>query len=267
MKPAFFRHTRTLLIVAVVIGSLVLVTPPAHAAPIIFKAEAHNANSPGNNPMTVGPLTLTLGDAIIVNIAFYGAGTTFTVTDTQGNVFTQAIQSSSASGSGASSAIFTTMATAASSDTVTISSSPAKLEMATMLDYSGVGSFGQTASQQLDSAGSSGTTTVTLTNVATTSWIVEDLFYETGGISGSVSASNGQNQRAAMLTDACNRNGLGFCNSYDLPAPSSGFTLSETYSSNNCNAPGCFLSHTAVELSAGAPGTIQTVTQCFGNCG
>src|SRR3989454_8333362 len=78
-----------------------------------------------------------------------------------------------------------------------------KIGMGTFLDYSGVGGFGQSAVQQLDSAGSSGTTTVTFTGVATTSWIVENVFYESGGASGSLSASNGQSLRDSIQTLSC----------------------------------------------------------------
>jgi hypothetical protein len=139
--------------------------------------------------------------------------------------------------------------------------------MAAFLDYSGVGSFGQTATNQQDSAGSSGVSQVSLTNVATTSWIVENFFYETGGASGSVTVNNGQILRDSMTTTQCNTNGLGFCNSYDVPAPSSSPALSLSYSSNSCAAPGCFASHSALELISGAAGPTQTVTSCFGNCG
>jgi hypothetical protein len=216
--------------------------------------------------MNIGPLTVALGDALIVNVMWFGTGGPGTVVDSQGNVFSLAVQSNTAQSSGANTAIWDAIAIAAGSDTVTVSR-PSNAFVGAFLDYSGVASFGQTASQQLDSAGSSGTSSVTLTNVATTSWIVENFMYETGGISGGVSANNGQFLRDSMSTSVCATNGFGNCNSYDVPAPASGFSLALTYSSNSCAAPGCFASHTALELLVGAPGTTQTVIQCFGNCG
>ncbi|HEX9240434.1 MAG TPA: hypothetical protein VF910_07280, partial [Candidatus Bathyarchaeia archaeon] len=243
---------------------LFLLPSPVHAAGIIFKAKADNPN--GFTPMTVGPLTVALGDALIVNVMSFGTGGSGTVTDSQGNVFTLAIQSITGQSSGATTGIFVALASASSSDTVTITRSSNNF-VGAFLDYSGVGSFGQTGSQQLDSAGSSGVSQVTLSNVATTSWIFESFFYETAGTSGSSTANNGQILRDGMSTSVCATNGFGNCNSYDVPAPSSAPALSISYSSNSCAAPGCFASHSAVELIAGAPGPTQTVTSCFGNCG
>jgi hypothetical protein len=264
-KRHFRRVSILLVLVLTVLGfTAALTTPVAHAAGIIFKAKADNPN--GFSPMTVGPLTVALGDALIVNVMWFGTAGGNTVTDSQGNAYSLAVQSMTAQSSGANTAIYDAIAVAAGSDTVTVTR-PTNNFVAAFLDYSGVASFGQTVSQQLDNAGNSGTSSVTLVNVATTSWIVENFMYETGAISGGVSANNGQNLRDNMQTSICATNGIGFCNSYDVPAPSSGFSLGLTYSSANCNAPGCFASHSALELSSGAPGTTQTVTQCFGNCG
>jgi len=264
-KKHHFRLVNTVLVLVLsLLLGLVLVPVPVHAAPIIFKAKANNPN--GFSPMTIGPLTVALGDALVVNEMYYGTGGEGTVSDSQGNVFSLSISSKSAMSSGADTAIFTAIAIATGSDTVTITRGTNQFAGA-FLDYSGVAGFGQSTSQQLDSAGSSGSSSVTFSNVATTSWIVQNFFYETGGTSGGVSANNGQQLRDTMSTVQCSTNGLGFCNSYDVPAPSSGFSLSLTYSSNSCAAPGCFASHSALELAAGAPGTTQTVTQCFGNCG
>src|SRR5438309_534319 len=78
--------------------------PPVHAAGIAFKAKASNPN--GFSPMTVGPLTIALGDALVVNVMWFGTGPAGTVTDSQGNRFTLAVQSISAQSSGASTGIF-----------------------------------------------------------------------------------------------------------------------------------------------------------------
>ena len=253
------------LLLLIVLGfTAALTTPSVHAAGIVFKAKADNPN--GFSPLSIGPLTIAVGDALVVNIFWYGTGPAGSVTDNQGNKFTLTVQSNSGQSSGANTGIFTAIAGASGSDTVTVTRATNNYGGA-FLDYSGVASFGQTASQELDSAGSSGSSIVSFTNVGATSWIVENFFYETGGASGSVTPSNSQILRDSMSTVQCSTNGFGNCNSYDVPAPASGFSLSLSYSSNSCAAPGCFASHSAVELLAGVPSNIQIVDKCFGNCG
>jgi len=254
-----------LLLTLSILGFTAALTPPVHAAGIAFKAKASNPN--GFSPMTVGPLTIALGDALVVNVMWFGTGPAGTVTDSQGNRFTLTVQSISAQSSGASTGIFGAIASSSGSDTVTVTRS-SNAFTAAFLDYSGVASFGQTSTQQLDSAGSSGSSIVSLSNVAgTSSWIVESFFYETSGASGSVTANNSQNLRDSMSTVECATNGFGNCNTYDTPAPASGFSLSLSYSSNSCTGSGCFASHSALELLAGTPSNIQIVDRCFGNCG
>jgi len=219
--------------------------------------------------ITVGPLTTTLSDALIVNLYWFGTGasTTVTLTDTQGNAFSNAVASTSASSSGADTGIWTAIASAAGSDTVSVTRGGPLQFGAAFLDYAGVASFGHTTAQELDSAGGGGTSTLTFASIAATSWIVENFMYETSGSSGSVNVNNGQILRDSMTSTTCNANGIGFCNSYDISAPSSTFSLSLAYSSNTCTGSGCFASHTGLELLSGVPGTATLVTQCYGNCG
>src|SRR6266705_2122783 len=161
------RSLVLLLIVLGIVSGLSWVVNPVHATGIIFKAIASNGNVAQTNPFTIGALTVALGDALVVNIQWFGTGAVVTVTDTQGNVYTNTVQSLTASSSGPNTAIFTAIATATGSDTVTVSFNIYKIGLGQFVDYSGVGSFAQSAVQQLDSAGSSGTKTDTLAVVGT----------------------------------------------------------------------------------------------------
>src|SRR6266852_52817 len=110
-----------LVLVLSILGLAVASIPIGHSAgPIIFKAKADNPN--GFSPLTIGPLTVALGDALIVTVFWYGTGGAGTVTDSQGNVFgaSPAIQSNSGQSSGANTAIWDAIASAAGSDTVTV---------------------------------------------------------------------------------------------------------------------------------------------------
>src|SRR5437899_4246728 len=106
-----FSHTRTLIF-----GDTQFLGPSG--GPIVFKAKADNPN--GFSPMTVGPLTVTVGDALIVNVMSFGTGPSGTVTDSQGTVFSLAVTSISGQSSGATTGIFDAIAKATGSDTVTI---------------------------------------------------------------------------------------------------------------------------------------------------
>src|SRR5256885_9562143 len=79
-KKHHFRLVNTVLVLVLsLLLGLVLVPVPVHAAPIIFKAKANNPN--GFSPMTIGPLTIALGDALVVNEMYYGTGGEGTVSD------------------------------------------------------------------------------------------------------------------------------------------------------------------------------------------
>src|SRR5438445_3434275 len=151
------------LLLLIVLGfTAALTTPSVHAAGIVFKAKADNPN--GFSPLSIGPLTIAVGDALVAHVFWYGPGPAGSVTDNQGNKFTLTVQSDSGQSSGANTGIFTAIAGASGSDTVTVTRATNNYGGA-FLDYSGVASFGQTASQELDSAGSSGSSIVSFTNV------------------------------------------------------------------------------------------------------
>src|SRR6266849_6424828 len=147
------RSASIVLVLVLSILGLALASPQGHAAGIIFKAKADNPN--GFSPMTIGPLTVALGDALIVNVMSFGTGGSGTVTDSQGNVFSLGVQSITGQSSGATTGIFDAIAIATGSDTVTITRGSNNF-VGAFLDYSGVASLGQSATFQQDSAGSSG---------------------------------------------------------------------------------------------------------------
>ena len=175
--------------------------------PIAFKSLV-NATcfvSCGGIPIdTVLPLpafTVGTGDTLIVEIYNDGPYNAFVVTDTQGNTFTQKASSITGLGgfSGQSTHIYSASASATGSDTITTSTSGGSQQIwgATASDYSGSIGFGNTATQQNDvSDGTSGTSTITITAAATSSFVVEAfLLGGTGGVAPRASPASSQTLR------------------------------------------------------------------------
>jgi hypothetical protein len=216
-----------------------------------------------NNGNLVQTLNCTLSgvstsDTIIVNLFGIGIFNGFTVTDGQSNTYSQKVLSLTGSGAGTSTYIYGTLSTSGSGSLlVTVATGGAnRIYGFTASDYSGVLGFGKTGTDQQDSAGASGTTTVSLTGVGSASLMIDDGYFEVniGGGSPTVSQNNGQSIRD---TTGCN---LYICRAGDGTSPTLGWSWS-----GGTGCP-CFVSHSVLELT----GTINTnpvVSQCYGNCG
>ena len=262
----FRRPLPLFFLIVLVVGILISPNPVHGASSIVFKQKADNPNAAIT--ITIGPLTVTSGDALIVNVQWTGIhpASTITVTDSQANTFTLQVSSISTSGSGSDTGIWTTLASTNGGDTITVSNAVFGL-LGAFLDYSGVNSFAHIASQQIDNTGTSGTSTITLANINTASWIVENIFYTgTASATGSITSNSGQTLRDSMVAPSCNSQGMGICNSYDIPAPATSFSLSLGYSTGSCGT-GCFVSHSALEMIGQFVSSISSVTQCYGACG
>ncbi len=262
--PVFFhrpRRTDILLLVLAVLG-LVLV-PQVHATGITFKSFCHIGINTGStiNCTISGVAT---ADTIIVNIFGVGVFNGFTVTDGQSNTYTEQIFSLTGSGAGASTYIFATLSTASSGSlVVTVATGgPSRAYGFTASDYNNVIGFGKTGTDENDAAGASGTSTVSLTGTGATSAFIDDFLLFTISTP-TVTANNGQTIRDNGVTAFCSASA---CTAADSTSPILGWSWSG--GGAGCSPPpACFMSHSALELTGAASGTINTVFQCYGNCG
>src|SRR3989442_11066146 len=148
-----------------VLGLLIIIPHNVYApTSIIFKSFC-NANI---NPGITGNCVLTgvsTGDTIVVNIYGIGVFNNFGVSDGQSNPYTQKVFSLTGSGGGISTYIWTTLSTSSGGSlTVTvITNGASRIYGFTVSDYSGVTGFGKTGTDQQDTAGNSGTSTISLT--------------------------------------------------------------------------------------------------------
>lgn len=192
-----FSHTRTLIF-----GDNFFTGPTGHGGGTISfnsKVNATCAVSCGGSPvdtvLTFPALTVTSGDTILVQFwasaAFSSAR--FAVTDSQGNSYTQKV-SLTHSNPGLNVFINGTQTVTTGSDTVTITSSVQNVFAGVASDYSGAIGFGNTATNG-GSGGvgpTTGTSTITITPSATSSFIVE--FMAVSGTGGSCSVNVGSAQ-------------------------------------------------------------------------
>lgn len=182
-----FSHTRTLIF-----GDNLFSGPSGHAGgSIIFnsKVNATCAVSCGGAPidtvLAFPALTVTSGDTIIVEFwASSAIVSTFTITDTQSNSYTQKI-SFIHSNPGLNVFISESQTVTTGSDTVTLTSSAQDVFAGVVSDYSGAIGFGNTATNG-GSGGvgpTTGTSTITITSASSSSFIVEFMAVSgTGGI-------------------------------------------------------------------------------------
>lgn len=204
---------------------------------------------------------VSTGDSIISNIFGEGAFNSFTTTDGQSNSYSQKISSITGSGSGVSTYIQTTLATASGGSlTVTVATGgPNRIYEIVISDYSGVNAFGNSGNDQQDSAGNSGTSSISLSATSGSSVFIDD--FTSAGSTLTISQSNGQ-----TIRDAASNGGFlpcqNKCQAADSQSPIVGWTWS------GGSACGCFISHSVLEM-VGNPATSNNfaVSQCYGNCG
>jgi hypothetical protein len=203
---------------------------------------------------------VSTSDTIVVNIIGIGIFNSFTVSDGQSNSYSQKIQSISGSSSGASTYIWSTLSTSGSGSlVVTVATGGAnRIYAFTASDYSGVLGFGKTGTDQQDSTGGSGTSTISLTGTGSASLMIDDLGF-TSGSGVTLIQNNGQTIRDTNASNCLLGANL-LCRIADVASPILGWSWS------GGNACPCFESHSVLELT----GTINTnpvVSQCYGNCG
>src|SRR5207245_5156642 len=101
--------------------------------------------------------------------------------------YSQKILSLTSSGAGTSTYIFTTLSTASGGSlVVTVATGgPSRIYQIAVSDYSGVTGFGKTGADQQDTAGASGSTTVSLSGTSASSLMIDDIYLSinTGSVS------------------------------------------------------------------------------------
>jgi len=252
-------HLRRFLLIALTILVPLVSLPLAHATGITFKSFCHNNINLGTtiNCTLSGVAT---ADTIIVNIFGLGVFNAFTVTDGQSNSYTEEIFSLGGGGSSASTYIFATLSTTGSGSlTITVATGGAsRIYGFAASDYTGVVGFGKTGTDQQETATNSGSSTVSLTGTSATSAMIDD-FYAIA-VTWTVSASNSQTTRdSGVASGPCN---LGTCRAADSTSPILGWSWT-----GGTEACPCSVSHSALELQGAATGPVNTVFQCYGNCG
>ena len=252
-------HLHRFLLLALTILVPLVSLPLAHATGITFKSFCHNEANPGVTTLNCTLTGVSIADTIIVDIFGLGVFNSFTITDGQGNTYTEKVFSLGNGGSAASSYIFATLSALSSgSDVVTVATGGAtRVYGFAATDYSGVTGFGATGTDQQDSAGATGTSTVSLAGTSGTSAMIDII-----GIVSSVTftANNGQTIRDSSPPNAgpC---AAQTCDVADSTSPILGWSWS------GGSACPCSMSHSALELTGLASGPVNTVTQCYGNCG
>jgi len=243
-----------------------------HASTSIqFKNSCNNAPTSNSVSIACAITGVSTGDTIIANIYAIGQFNGFIVTDTQSNSYTNKVQSVTSSSGGPNTFIFATLSTASSGSlTVTVATGGASRAYAiAILDYSGVSGFDHTGTNQQEGVGTSGTSTVTLAGLAISSVVIDDIMVLAGdGSSVTLTATSGQAIRstpagAGTVCGAFSAEIAG-CRASDSLSNINSWTWS--FVGSTCAAPGCFASHSSLELLGGTI-TVTTVTQCFGNCG
>ncbi len=241
-----FSHTRTNIFTdAQFLG------PTSSGGPITFNSKV-NGTQPSGTSLVLPAISVTSGDTIIVNILGVGAFSFPVPTDTQGNTYTLRESSGTSSGGGVSTYIYSAPTSTTGSDTITTSTGgPTRIWNEVAMDYSGVTGFGAIGREQNDNCcdgTGAGTSSVTLTVSATSSFVEEAMGYSAGNTQ-TLTATSGQTTRNSVFGT-------------QLSTTKTGVSGSQTYSFSfsttptiNCTGGGgpCFFSHSALELTGGSP--------------
>jgi hypothetical protein len=260
------KHIRLVPLFLLVLAFVVIIPQinQVHApSSIVFKSFC-DVGTVGASTINCTLSGVSTGDTIIVNIFGVGVFNGFTTTDGQSNTYSNKISSITGNGSGVSTYIFATLATASGGSlVVTVATGGGnRIYTFTASDYSGATGFGKTGTDQQDTAGNSGTSSISLTGTSSTSLMIDDFGID-GSTFSSVTPTSGQIVRDTP-TNGGNTPCNGVCKATDGTSP----ILSWSWSGGSgCQTPpACFMSHSALELQ-GSQNTTPSTVQCYGNCG
>ena len=211
------------------------------------------------------------GDVLVANIFGVGTFTGYITSDSSSNLYTTRISSASASSSGISTLIQTaTMAAATNALTVTVTSGTGHIFSMIISDYRGVAGFGSVGSYQND-ASATGTSTVTLSNIGSFSWVVDDFAAFSSQNSGltTITPNSGQTIRYEFPDNIGQTACSGGAGNYAGKCASSD-TLGQSVFSWSWNigvACPCSASESTLLLLGVQLSGVTVTINCYGSCG